>query len=329
MAQIDAPILQPDLTNLDLGDAHDLRVIEGEDRYSIWAFGRMRKLFFITGHPRSGTTWAAAVLMRHPRVFCDGEFHFHQLRSGFDAIQRQPWHRVSRDPVHTTAESCFQDTVRLCMGACANKKPDAEWIGSRTPRRLQVLLPGAPHVVIVRDGRDVTVSMAIMEMNSGSGAFTEAAADPSLQHARAEFLKDPNFFKNNPDQLLACEPFVRSIARRWGDLVRHDLEVAKRIRAGDLSATVHFVSYERLHADPEAERSAMYQFLGLEPGEAEPLTEDSRTTPGLGQDNHRSDKRKGVVGDWANYFTEQSKQWFKDEANDALVAMGYESDDRW
>ncbi|MBK7403917.1 MAG: hypothetical protein IPJ41_04610 [Phycisphaerales bacterium] len=96
------------------------------------------------GALRSGTTRAAAVLARHPRVFVDGEFHFHNLRLGFDAFQRQPWHRATRDPVHSTAEACFQDTIRQCIGASAFQKPGADWVGDRTPRLLEVLLPGAP-----------------------------------------------------------------------------------------------------------------------------------------------------------------------------------------
>ncbi len=320
---------KPALSALDLGDTRNLRIVRDAEKNSIWAFGRMRQLYFMTGHARSGTTWAAAILMRHPRIFCDGEFHFQQLRTGFDAFQRQPWHRATRDPVHTTAECCFQDTLRLCLGACSHQKLEADWVGDRTPRPLEVLLPGAPHFVIVRDGRDVLVSTAIMEINNGGGIFSQFSSEPTLSHARDQFLADENFFKNNPFELLVCEPFVRTIARKWATQAHHDLRVGSQIKAGEIDASVHFVFYEKLHQDPEGERNKMYAFLNVDPAEALPLTVESRTLPGLKTDNHRSDKRKGVVGDWVNYFTDDAKRWFKDEAGQALIDMGYEKDLNW
>lgn len=329
MQEVVTPPQEPGLTALDLGDTRELRIVRDADRNSVWAFGRMRRLYFVTGHARSGTTWAAAILMRHPRIFCDGEFHFQQLRRGFDAFQRQPWHRATRDPVHTTAESCFQDTVRLCIGACSHQKMEAEWVGDRTPRPLNVLLPGAPHFVVVRDGRDVAVSVSIMEMNQGGGLFSKFSDDPKLVQARERFLADENFFKNNPHELLVSEPFVRDIARRWAKQANHDFQTGEKIKAGEIDATVHFVFYEHLHTNPEVEREKMYRFLGVDPAEAEPLTAESGTRPGLKTDDHRSDKRKGIVGDWMNYFTDDAKRWFKEEAGEALMAMEYEADLDW
>lgn len=317
------------LSSLDLGDTRALRMIRSSDSNTIWAFGRMRKLYFVTGHIRSGTTWAAAVLMRHPRIFCDGEFHFQQLRKGFEAFRQKPFHRARRDPVATTAESCFQDSIRLCLGACAHQRPDAEWVGDRTPRRLEVLLPGAPHIVVVRDGRDVAVSVAIMEMNTDGALVARFHSDPGLAKARAGFQENADFFKENPTELFTCEPFVRTIARRWADQAMHDVGVAAQIETGEIDATVHFAYYERLHTDPETEREKMYRFLGVDPAEADPLTAESGTRPGLATDNHRSDKRKGVIGDWKNYFTDEAKRWFKDEAGEALVALRYEDDENW
>lgn len=320
---------KPAFTALDLGDTRDLRIVREGERNTIWAFGRTRRLFFVTGHARSGTTWFAALLMRHPKVFVDGEFQFQELRRGFALFQRAPYYRATREPVHTVAESCFQDTVRLCMGAVAGQKPDAEWVGDRTPRRLDVFLPGAPHFVITRDGRDVLVSLAIIEILNGGGVFNEFRACQQLVRARRAFLTDPEYFKKHPDQLLSSEVFVRAICRRWADQTIHDAQTADKIRAGEIEASVYTASYEDLHADPEGQRAGMYRFLGLDPAEAEPLTVESGTLPGLKTDNHRSDKRKGEVGDWANYFTDNAKRWFKEEAGEALVELGYEPDLRW
>lgn len=39
--------------------------------------------------------------------------------------------------------------------------------------------------------------------------------------------------------------------------------------------------------------------------------------------------RKGKIGSWRSEFTEEHKAEFKKVANDGLIALGYETDDRW
>ncbi len=319
----------PALSALDLGDKRELRILREGQRNTVWAFGRVRKLFFVTGHARSGTNWLAALLMRHPSIYVDGEYYFQDLKAGFDAFRREPYHRAIREPVRTVAESCFQDTVRLCIAACSINFPDAEWVGDRTPRPLEVFLPGAPHFVIIRDGRDVLVSLSILEIAVGGPVFREFSHCPVLRTLREEFLNDKEFFKKHPQRLLSSEPFTRAIAHRWAAQIRHDSETIEKIRSGQIDASVFSITYEELHADPEAHRARMYQFLGLDPSKSLPLTVESETLPGFRGDNHASDRRKGVVGDWQNYFTDTAKTWFKQAAGEALIRAGYEASNDW
>ena len=71
----------------------------------------------------------------------------------------------------------------------------------------------------------------------------------------------------------------------------------------------------------------IYMFLGLDPKKAKPLNE--LTKPGFEKENPGTFYRKGAVGDWKNYFTEESKKWFKEEAGDALILAGYEENLNW
>lgn len=48
-----------------------------------------------------------------------------------------------------------------------------------------------------------------------------------------------------------------------------------------------------------------------------------------GQEDSSSFFRKGIAGDWKNYFTERDKQIFKEEAGDLLVNLGYEEGYDW
>lgn len=48
-----------------------------------------------------------------------------------------------------------------------------------------------------------------------------------------------------------------------------------------------------------------------------------------GEEDRTSFRRKGVVGDWCRYFTEEHKVLFKQLAGDMLIRLGYEEDNAW
>jgi Sulfotransferase domain len=48
-----------------------------------------------------------------------------------------------------------------------------------------------------------------------------------------------------------------------------------------------------------------------------------------GEEDTNAHYRKGIAGDWRNYFTEPLKQAFKDKYGDLLIAAGYERDTEW
>ncbi|MFH0882570.1 MAG: sulfotransferase domain-containing protein [bacterium] len=39
--------------------------------------------------------------------------------------------------------------------------------------------------------------------------------------------------------------------------------------------------------------------------------------------------RKGIVGDWQNYWNEEHKAIFKEKVGDVLIRLGYENDSNW
>lgn len=48
-----------------------------------------------------------------------------------------------------------------------------------------------------------------------------------------------------------------------------------------------------------------------------------------GQENTKDHYRKGTPGDWKNHFNDEHIRYFKDQYNDVLVKLGYESDGSW
>jgi len=124
------------------------------------------------------------------------------------------------------AEACFADTVRRCMATLAERKPGATWIGDRTPRPLRSFLPGTPHILMIRDPRDVAVSCFM-------GGFKQ--------------------------QAFAWTHRFEDIAHAWGQS-RRVMEHWERT----LDIPILEVRYERLVAEPETEFPRIIEFLGLE-----------------------------------------------------------------
>ena len=56
---------------------------------------------------------------------------------------------------------------------------------------------------------------------------------------------------------------------------------------------------------------------------------ESQTKRKKGEENTSSFLRKGISGDWENYFNEEAKDIFKKHAGQMLIQLGYEKDMNW
>lgn len=296
--------------------------------------GRRHCFFFLCGCWRSGTHWVAKVLNLHPDVHMVGEFHFNHLLDGlgkFTATSRGcgvgGWYQGHKPYLAAIATESIQALARRCIYEATRSKPGATWIGDHSPRRLRELLPGAPNVLVVRDGRDVLISQAFHSLRVRDVGFFRPAFRGFAERYTAEFRADPESFRGTTRGFLAEDQWVRLQARDWARMVRQDNE--SRIALAAAGTPVHMIRYEDLHRDFEPRRRAMYEFLGLDPSLAEPPSEETRTLPGFRTENVTSDNRKGIVGDWKNYFDERLRRLFKEEAGEALIELGYEKDLDW
>jgi hypothetical protein len=297
------------------------------DRYTVRAGGRTHRFFFLSGCYRSGTNWVSGLLNLHPRVCMTGEFHFRVLLNAMDSFTACDWYLGARPALRDIADEAMENLIRRCIYSATRERPDALWLGDHTPRHMREHLPGAPHVLVVRDGRDVLVSFAFHILN---------AADPSqmrpFNRERAEkfgpaFRARPEDFRTGSVGPLSDDEWVRQTVRAWAEFMRSDLPEAEKLRGR--GARVHTVRYEDLHTDLEGQRNALYRFLELDPAEAATPSESGRTTPGFKQEDPRSFFRKGQSGDWRNYFDERLSRIFKEEAGEELVRVGYETGRDW
>jgi hypothetical protein len=174
-------------------------------------------------------------------------------------------------------------------------------------------------VLMVRDPRDVVVSY--------------------MFHIRRDQFSpwQANMLALSYDEgILACiegRPGLRSIAEHM------------QFSKSWLEQTFPFccVCYEELNQNPIHEAQRVFQFLGI-PLQAQFLRSvvnrnlfERRTigrriwTSGRkpGHENPNKFLRKGIVGDWKNYFNGNHVQRFKEVAGQLLIDLGYEKDLSW
>ena len=162
----------------------------------------------------------------------------------------------------------------------------------KTPGHLsyaaQILarFPEARMVEVLRDGRDVCVSMQMQALT----------------------MSWPP--KDRRDQIAAWVQAVRK-----GIALRSDPAVRDR---------VHLIRYEALKADPEVEIARLFEFAGLEAdrGSVAAVADrsDFRHQPSTGDGRHT---RRGEVGDWRNHFDADDEALFRQLAGDVFEAAGY------
>jgi hypothetical protein len=264
--------------------------------------GATYHLFFALGYGKSGTNWLGAVLNLHPEVWCAGEFHLQVFARALREFTDPPYSVGSREPYRAVAEEGVRDLMRRLLMAGAAERPQARWLGARGPRPFEVLLEQAPHIYIVRDGRDVAVSWTYHHLRKRRPENLWWWPDEmrrSLHEAGRRFDQSDEAAREAARALLADEEWVRFVVGAWARQVRQDLAAIDAAR--ERGTPVHIVRYEELHGDIERARQRMYAFLGLDPGRARPVSAETATAPGFAVERPRDFRRRGTVGDWRGY----------------------------
>jgi hypothetical protein len=152
---------------------------------------------FVVGATRSGTTLFRLMLDAHPEVGIPSETHFfHKLVKRSERREISPelladtiithkrWGDFRLDPDELRARFDaiepfnLADALRSFYSLYAEKQGKTRW-GDKTPgylrymRRIEWVLPEARFIHLIRDGRDVALS--VLPMNWGPSTITEAA----------------------------------------------------------------------------------------------------------------------------------------------------------
>jgi sulfotransferase family protein len=201
---------------------------------------------FVVGIARSGTTLLRLMLDAHPQLTIPPETHFlPRLFTHFDRwveqgiesaelrerameliISHPRWGDIDLDPQEVERRMADHDPLtagdaaRSFYEAYAAQEGKPRW-GDKSPpytwkaRRIQRALPEAHFIHLIRDGRDVALSLS--EVSWGPGDVQAAAAKwvEELGHARrrAQRLRRGTYIEVRYEDLVAQpEPLLRRIA---------------------------------------------------------------------------------------------------------------------
>ncbi|GAB4440065.1 MAG: hypothetical protein Kow0031_22020 [Anaerolineae bacterium] len=200
---------------------------------------------------------------------------------------------------------------------------------------------------VIRDPRDIVVSGYFSHLKTHPVSANES---PWLYEYRQHLQSLPDIEAGLLAELEFCTPYF------------------ERLRAWDYNnPNVLELRYETLTAQPETIFLQIFEFLGIKTPQYAPLTTAAMTgafglhrwlnfkqprrekLPSLllqailwhnsfrrrsggrhhGQENQAHHYRKGVAGDWRNYFTPSVKAAFKSRYGDLVVHLSYEPDNNW
>lgn len=285
-----------------------------------------KRVFFLSGMPKSGTTWVERILDFHPNVVCKGEAHFgillepavrHAVSIYNARIQKKGnWSRQRKEipdgaalPLFTYSSKdldyLLAEAIKLMLVKWVNSE-NVQCIGDKTPQNLAYLplferiYPSARYVYIIRDVRDVTVS----------AWFFNLALDQKFTLEHYANLKN----------------FCSITAKAWA----RDVSRAKAY-ARVLNERYCEIQYEKLWRDPEREVARLFDFVQVSNtkdviADCLRLTEFSRLSRGRarGTENRSSFYRKGIIGDWENHLDQAMVDEIHYHCGSLMKEMGYE-----
>ncbi|HBY69949.1 MAG TPA: hypothetical protein DEG69_20705 [Flavobacteriaceae bacterium] len=297
---------------------------------------------FILAAPRSGTTWLQRLLNAHPEVCCLERRLFGEYADFVqDDGQDRPRLRVTLDKyvhsmlLHHGYPKKDKHTLTQAFIKTLNKVERSHFgkhviVDKITPyvntaetvlEQLNTFFPNSKLIYLVRDGRDVLTSGVFHW-------FNKQPADAELtkfERARRKQFLEGDTFKGRFFQDKEIEQW----AGEW-------MQPLQTIQNAKKSHDAKIIFYEDLLTDTEATLSECLSFLGVKrtSGILKTCLEHGRfstMSSGRKQGEAKPDAhvRKGISGDWKNYFTYADGKLFSELTKNTLVDFGYEENANW
>lgn len=296
------------------------------------------KIHFIISAPRSGSTWLTTALNHHPELFGTEQRLFGNFcevwknndgsstpRITFDkyatAFGTHYFYQFMNRDYDTFVEDFKKSFVNFLCHFAHGRTGKNIIVDKITPYpgtaqyvvdEIRRLFPDAKIIHLVRDGRDV--------LTSGTFDWLLKDAEGTDRHA----------FYFNPIPGMRLERFFDAkVIKKWAANWCETIDVFS-----DPSASLR-VSYEAMKQDMPSALQSVFETLEVDAskGIAENCAEHSTfermsgRPPGLEEPTAKA--RKGIVGDWKNYFTLPDGELFDALAGEQMAQMGYEPNSDW
>lgn len=281
------------------------------------------------------------MLNSHPEIFCTGAGRFVGWTYSVGAWLQEENFRTWA-AFHTIRDQWLRDitpdeAMRLVKRAMIEAvmslkwKPGIRLLGDKTPMfycvaadDLHQLFPEAKIICVIRDGRDVCVSHMFHILRREEYQWFR---DEQEGHDRRKHFVEGE----GPPCPLFTPETLSFFAQNW---VR-SMEGARR--AKELCGPRYMdLKYEAMLEDTERVVTQVFEFLGVSTETSivrRAVEENSFERKSGGRRPGQADPlafvRKGIAGDWKNYFSDDDKALFKRVAGHMLVELGYEKDLRW
>ena len=176
--------------------------------------------------------------------------------------------------------------------------------------------------IVMRDGRDVMVSFYYQSLFKH-----ERFNDRLVEITRRDLnFDDYSDIKKNMPKFIEYKFSNKKNPRfTWSDFVNSWID-----------KDVPIITYENLLRDTiNVLGQAIYKVCNVQPDEdrlreiSEKYSFKNQTGRNPGDENKLSFLRKGIAGDWKNYFSKEARQVFNKFAGNELIKLGYEIDDSW
>jgi len=182
-------------------------------------------------------------------------------------------------------------------------------------------------VYVVRDGRDVAVSTMFYALKNST---------KSTYYFKYYRKKFPSLFQNKSHHHTDKDLFRAFVIDWLKESGGTRLSWADHVQQWAFNENVIVAKYEEFHSDCFNTLKRVLLALGLNKIDDELLgftvrkfSFEKQTGRKAGQADPKDNKRKGIIGDWKNYFDEEIGRIFNQQAGDVLLRLGYESDPEW
>ncbi|AUC78003.1 hypothetical protein CW736_00610 [Nonlabens sp. MB-3u-79] len=298
---------------------------------------------FIIAAPRSGTTWLNKMLNVHQDVNCIERRLFGDYADFIlDEGNSNPRLRVTLDKYvnsmllhHGLDQSRKQSlTKNLINGLIKEEKKSRSkkvTIDKITPYlntsnivldQINNFFPKAKIIFLLRDGRDVITSGVFHWFNKIK--ISEDLSD--FEKQRRDI-----FLNNNTNDLRRF--FQDKEIVQWANEWKQTLEIIEKAK---LHHNIKIIRYENMLENPSLILKECFSFLNVRFNQS---IIDNSVRAGsfkimskgreLGEQKVNAHVRKGVTGDWKNYFTKDDAILFNEIAGNALIMHGYEKNLNW